>query len=265
MTDGPVHATEPQTRAAQRRDARVAVPRHQPRTDWRLGGRTVRRWREWLLASALVSLGVSILAGTVVTWAWTSPWAATSATALFWLGMLVPIVWAFARSIPAGLLRFRMLDLLYAVVLGGVLRVVQGWIETATGGSGALPAYPLVGGQLSSTWWFTDALAVMGIAPVLEEVFFRGVVLVALFTVLRRPLGRAAAGAVAVIASCGLFVLVHGLVIGVAAHEVVSLATLGLVCGLLVLLTGRIWAALLVHVVYNATFVALAVAGTALR
>jgi len=49
---------------------------------------------------------------------------------------------------------------------------------------------------------------------------------------------------------------------GLGVDEVISLSLLGLVCGLLVMLTGRIWPAILVHVVYNGTFVVLALAGT---
>ena len=44
--------------------------------------------------------------GTLVTSIWQSPWAAASATALMWLGMLGAIVFALVRSRPAGLLRF---------------------------------------------------------------------------------------------------------------------------------------------------------------
>ena len=67
-----------------------------------------------------------------------------------------------------------------------------------------------------------------------------------------RPFGRLTAGLVALLVSTGLFVLVHGLDRStLAAGCVLSLALLGLVCGLLVLLTGRIWGAVLVHVVFN--------------
>jgi membrane protease YdiL (CAAX protease family) len=43
---------------------------------------------------------------------------------------------------------------------------------------------------------------------------------------------------------------------------VISLALLGVVGGLLVVLTGRIWPAVLVHIVYNGSYVVLALAGT---
>jgi len=88
------------------------------------------------------------------------------------------------------------------------------------------------------------------------------VVLVSVYTLLRRLVGVVMAGAVAVVVSTALFVLLHSLVGGIGVDEVISLSLLGLVCGALVMLTGRIWPAILVHVVYNGTFVVLALAGT---
>lgn len=233
-----------------------------PRSDWRLGGRTVLRWREWLLAGALLSLGIGILLGTVVDWLWDSPWAAASATVIVWIGMLVPVVWALSRSRPIGLLRFRAIDLLYGVVLGGLLRVVQGWMEPLAGGTGALPSFGVVDGQLSAQTWLVEVLGGVAVAPVLEEFFFRGVIIVALYTVLRRPVGKAAAGVVATVVSTGLFVLLHGVLLQQSTDQVIALTALGLICGALVLLTGRIWGAVLVHVTFNAIYLLLALVGT---
>lgn len=233
-----------------------------PRTDWRLGGRTVYLWRENLLAIALLSLGGAALAGAAIEFLWQSPWAAASATALVWIGMLVPVVWAFTRSRPVGLLRLRPLDLLYGLVLGVILRTVQGWVEGTSGGAAPFPSYTRIGGDLPSTWALTELVGPIVVAPAVEELFFRAVVLVALYTVLRRPLGRMLAGASALLASTALFVVVHALSGEIDTAQIVSLTLLGLVCGLLVLLTGRIWGAVLVHAVYNTSFVVLALAGT---
>jgi membrane protease YdiL (CAAX protease family) len=252
-TDAPIGLTD--------RGARPSRSPHIARTDWRLGGRTVTRWREWLLATAFISLGVSILAATLVTSLWQSQWAAASALVLLWIGMLVPIVAGFSRSRPAGLLRFRALDLLYGVVLGALLRLVQGSLDAAAGVT-ALPTYPLVDGALPSGWVLTDGIGATVIAPVIEEFFFRGVLLIALYTVLRRPFGKPVAGFVTLLATTGVFVLVHGLTAQLSVGTVGALTLLGLVCGLLVLLTGRIWGAVLVHAFFNATWVALAIVGT---
>jgi membrane protease YdiL (CAAX protease family) len=237
--------------------------RRRRRTDWRLGGRTVLRWREGMLAWACIVFGVMLLAGSALQVFLPGTLSALIGTGLAWVGMLVPIVIAFSRSRPVGLLRLRPLDLLYGVALGLILRLTQGWLEMAAGGSGALPSYPRIGGSLPDGWWFTDAVSPVVIAPLVEEFFFRAVLLVSVYAVLRRAFGGVIAGGIAVVASTGLFLLAHGLD-AVALDQVVSLALLGLVCGLTVVLTGRIWGAVLIHVVYNGSFVLLALAGTLL-
>jgi membrane protease YdiL (CAAX protease family) len=214
-----------------------------------------------VLAVALIGVGLGVVVGTLVTVLLPSA-GGLAATAVLWLGMLVPIVWAFTRSRPAGLLRFRFLDLLWGVGLGLILRMVQGWLAVAAGGSGALPSYPSIGGSLPSGFLFADVLAPVVIAPVLEEFFFRAVVLVSVYTLLRRVVGHVMAGSCAIVVSTGVFVLLHSLTGVLGVDEVISLSSLGLVCGLLVVLTGRIWPAVLVHVVYNGSFVVLALAGT---
>lgn len=232
------------------------------RTDWRLGGRTVHPWRSQVLAVALLSVGAGVLLGTVMSLVLPGVLGSYAATGMLWLGMLVPIVWAFVRSRPAGLLRVRWLDILWGVALGLLLRMVQGWLAVAAGGSGALPSYPSIGGSLPEGFVFADVIAPVVIAPVLEEFFFHAVVLVSVYTLLRRPVGRLMAGIVAVIVSTALFVLMHSLTGALPVDTVISLTLLGLVCGGLVMLTGRIWPGVLVHVVYNASFVVLALAGT---
>ncbi|WP_375385850.1 lysostaphin resistance A-like protein [uncultured Microbacterium sp.] len=235
-----------------------------PRTDWRQGGRTVLRWRETLIALALVSLGIGVLLGALLTAASPSVAGAIAGQVGLWLGMLLPIVWAFTTSRPAGLLRLRWIDLLWGVGFALVLRTLQGWLAVAFGGSGALPTYPLVDGSLSSTWWFTDLVAAAVISPVIEEFFFRAVLMVAIFTVLRRSMGKPLAGVVAVLVTSAVFTLVS--VFGESASVDLAVADgiLGLVCGTLVVLTGRIWGAVLVHVLYSLSFVVLCLGGTLL-
>ncbi|MGM1017361.1 MAG: CPBP family glutamic-type intramembrane protease [Actinomycetota bacterium] len=50
----------------------------------------------------------------------------------------------------------------------------------------------------------------------------------------------------------------------VSADAAVSLALVGVVCGVLVVCTGRIWPAVLLHIFYNGTGVLLTIAGTIL-
>ena len=256
-TDAATSGTSSETDAAT-----PGTPRRTRRRDWRLGGRTVARWRERTLAVAILSLGAAILIGTAITVFVPAAWAGLAATIVLWAGMLAGIVWAFSRSRPIGLLRLAPADVIFGLALGILLRFVQGWLEIGAGGSGALPSFPTIGGQLGTEFLFTEVVSPVVIAPVLEELFFRAVILVCLYTLLRRPFGKLTAGIAAAVGSAALFVFVHALTASLTIDELISLSLLGLVCAVLVLLTGRIWGAILTHVVYNGTFVLLALAGT---
>lgn len=227
------------------------------RTDWRLGGRTVRRWRESVLAVALIALAAAIAAATLVDAFWTDPRAGAVSTAIVWVGLAIAVVYAFGRSRPVGLFRFRPLDLLYGVAFALVLRLVQGGIEASERGAALFPSVILVDGRTPLDWWVVDVAGGLAIAPVLEELFFRGVVLVGVYSLLRRPFGALSAGIASVFTSSGLFVLLHALLPGTDLSGTLTLLLLGIVCASLVMLTGRIWGAVLVHVLYNATYLAL--------
>jgi membrane protease YdiL (CAAX protease family) len=231
------------------------------RRPWWRGGSSVRRWRSDVLGWAALGLGAGLLLA-----AWLG---GLVGTALLWVGMLVPVVFAFRRGVPRGLLRIRAVDLLYGLVLAGILRIIQGWSAIGFGGSGALPSYPTLDGALPPLWWAEDLIGGVLVAPVVEEFFFRGLLLVALFTVVRRFAGRdrasiGIAGFVAIVTSAGLFVLTHQLVSTLTPDAAVSLALLGVTGGLLVVFTGRIWPAVLLHVFYNGTGMLLVLAGTVL-
>lgn len=215
-----------------------------------------------LLGWAIAGFGAGIIGGQLVLLTQpAAPWAAPVATALLWLGMLVPVIIALTRSRPVGLLRFRPTDLVIGAGFGVLLRFAQGAIEQAVDGHAAIPGIVLIDGRIPAGWWLTEALPAVVVAPALEEFFFRVVVLVAIYAMLRRPFGPVAAGLAALFVSTGLFVAAH-LVSGVVTVPgVLALTAVGVVCAGLVLLTGRIWSAVLAHVVYNAIAIALAVAG----
>lgn len=222
----------------------------------------MRRWNLDLLGIALLALGAGLLAG-----AWLGGF---TGTIVLWVLMLAAALFAMLRrGVPRGLMQFRAVDVLYGVVLGSILRGIQGSLAVAFGGTGALPAYPSLDGALPPLWWAEDLLGGAVVAPVIEEFFFRGLVLIVIFTLVRRFAGEGQAGivlggVVAVVASTALFVGAHYLAGGMSADATVSLTVVGLVCGLLVVFTGRIWPAVLVHVVFNGTGVLLTVAGTLL-
>lgn len=190
----------------------------------------------------------------------TSPWASVASLLPLWLGLAAPAALLLARARPKGLLRLRMTDAVWGLGLGLALRLVQGVLERAD-----LQAFPTVqssGGPFSSGWWFEQVVASGVVAPLAEEFFFRAVVLVTIYRLLRREFGAVAAGAVALVCSAGTFVLLHEAFALLSVAAAVQLFLVGVVCAALVLLTGRIWGAVLVHVVYNLTFIGLTIIGT---
>lgn len=234
------------------------------RRSWVEGGSSVRRWGYDLLGWTILLLGAGIVASTALRTLFPGETGALLSALALWAGMAVPIVLAFSRSRPRMLLRFRWVDVLYGVVLGGALRIVQGWLDVAAGASGAFPSYPTVNGTLTPDWWFTEALTPVLIGPTVEEFFFRGVLLVTIYTVVRRAFGKGFAVFIALVVTTGVFVLAHGISGPMGWDDAVVFTLVGLVTGLLVLLTGRIWGALLVHIVFNGTYVLLALTGTLL-
>lgn len=236
-------------------------PRRRPRDDWRLGGRAVRRWDATVLAGALVGAGLGVVGGGIVARIPTV-WAPVASTLVLWAGLAAAVAFAFVRARPAGLLRFRSLDLMWGLAFGLGLRLLQGAVSGA--GADAFPSVATLDGHLPAWWWLTDALPAAFLAPVVEEFFFRAVVLVGVYQLLRRSLGSISAGVTALLVSTGAFVVLHASAGALSLVDGVVLFAVGATCSLLVLLTGRIWAAVLAHAVYNTVFVVLVLSGTAL-
>lgn len=228
------------------------------RTDWRQGGRAVRRWDATVLAVALVCAGAGVIGGALVARI-VAPWSPMVSSLVLWAGLLVAVAYAFSRGRPAGLLRFRPVDLLWGVVFGVALRLLYGWLQGVGAG---FPTVAAIDGRVPVSWWLTDAVPGALVAPLVEEFFFRAVVLVCVYQLLRRGLGGVAAGMTALLVSAGGFVLMHSVAGALSLSDGAQLFTVGATCALLVLLTGRIWGAVVTHVVYNATYLALALIGT---
>lgn len=153
--------------------------------------------------------------------------------------------------------RFRPIDLLWGVAIGLLCRVVAGLLEIAAYGQLGTSA-PTLGEPGYDAWWLFGALiAPVVIAPVVEEVFFRGLLLrAALGYATLRAVRRPVVAAVSV--SAVAFALVHVVqASSVSAGLVVGVSTLlfGMAAGTVVAMTGRLGGAIIAHVTFNALVV----------
>ncbi|WP_196215801.1 CPBP family intramembrane glutamic endopeptidase [Microbacterium sp. ZXX196] len=279
MTDEPAAPTPTRRPSAGSRDGTGSGPgasgrrgaRSRPRAEerptlgsrtWLEGSRTARRWNVELLGWVAIGLGVGTIGSILVGRAVVGLAGVVLADVVLWAGMLAPVVVAFTRGVPRGLLRIRALDLLWAAGFGLALRAVQGGLAVAAGDSGALPTFPMINGALPDGWLFLSVISPIVVAPVIESLLFHGVIVVAVYRIARRGLEGAL---LAIVCSTAAFVAVHAITVGIADWgQTAALALVGATCAGLVVLTGRVWTAVGVHAVYNAAGVALALAGTAL-
>lgn len=222
----------------------------------------MRRWDVWVICVALSGVGVGLTLSAMIGQL-DVPWASVAATATLWLGMVVAIVFAFTRGHPAGVITFRPVDLLWGASAGLGLRLFQGWSSGAS--VSAFPHIATLDGGLPSGWWLTTAVPAVFVAPVVEELFFRVVILIAVYQIFRRSVGPVSAGVTALLTSVGGFVLLHAPSGSPTLIDALGLFAVGAVCAVIVLLTGRVWGALIAHVVYNATYIVLVLLGTYLQ
>ncbi|TFC12016.1 CPBP family intramembrane metalloprotease [Cryobacterium algoritolerans] len=169
---------------------------------------------------------------------------------------------SFAGSFVRGLgLRFQPLDLLWGLAVGLLARVAASLIEIA--GYGQMGGSPvLLGTPVYDGWWLFGALlAPVLIAPFVEEVFFRGLLLRG---VAGSTDARPVALSLAVVVSAAVFALLH--VLDAESATVVVVAGLstfvfGLAAGSVAAATGRLGGAVIAHVTFNALVVVPAVLG----
>lgn len=231
--------------------------RRRRRADWRIGGRAVARWNNKVIAALAIGGGVGVLAATALLRAGL-PWAAPLSTLALWIGMTGAVTYALLRARPAALFKFRAVDLLWGFGLGTLLRFLFGSLSGLN-----INVFP----TLSSTNTLAGGLELLGggfIGPVVEELFFRAVLLVAIYQFYRRSLGGISSAATASLMSAGLFVCLHAGFDQVTLESGLQLFILGLTGALLVFLTGRIWGSVLMHLCYNWIFLSVSFAGAAL-
>ncbi|KGJ81726.1 hypothetical protein GY21_01155 [Cryobacterium roopkundense] len=156
-------------------------------------------------------------------------------------------------------LRFRWLDLLWGLSIGLLARSVASAVEIL--GYGQMGSSAVTFGEtVYDGWWLFGALAApVLLAPLIEELFFRGLLLRSMLGVTRAGGGtRGASVVIAVLVSASVFALVHVLTVGtVTGVWVVGISTLlfGLGAACLAVLTGRLGGAVLAHVTFNALVV----------
>lgn len=180
---------------------------------------------------------------------------------VLWSGMLATVILAFVEKSRAGIFRFRFVDLVWGVGIALIIRLIAGGVGHAN--STPFPNSPTLRDS-PQAWALEQAVSAGLIGPVVEELFFRGVILVAVYVALQPITNRWISGAAATVVSAGLFTLTHASFATISIQDAFQLFTLGAGCSLLVLLTGRISGAVILHAFYNLMFLALTAVGTVL-
>lgn len=169
---------------------------------------------------------------------------------------IVVVVLAFVLAGRPGLVRRVLLsprwaDVLWGVSVGLLLRALVELTFPTTGS--------LVGGfvQFTTLDLVVIVVGAVLVTPIVEELFFRGV-LVAATADVARDLGRIPAAVIALVVSTIAFVLLHVLAAGeVGLATVLTPLIVSVTTGILFLYTGRLTAPIVAHVVFNAIGVGL--------
>lgn len=223
-------------------------------------------WRALLIAA--VGIGAAALLLLVVDatgpmWAGMPGWLAAAASILAANAPLIIAVVAaaaftslvgFGRA--TGIRPWVWTDLLYGLFVAIIARAVVEFFAPTLGGFGG----PL-GGALSGDATIALVIAASAaviVSPIVEELYFRGLVVRALCDALVDA-GRIGASIVAVVTSTAAFVLLHVVAAGalVPVGLIIGSLVVGVGCGVLTVVTGRLWAAIAAHVLYNASGLAL--------
>ena len=253
MESGPVEPRPPRTRPAQDEGRPATAAPRRPR--WGLGDAAAGMLAGLLLSSVIASIWLGATGDDELTLGG----MAVSQLGL-WAGLSGSVVWASARKgtgrladdfgwrlrpvdlavgVVCALLAHAFLDLVVARLLGPLLgdpdvsEPVEELVEAARG-------VRMVG---------LLAFVSLG-APVVEELFFRGLLL--------RGLQRRFDDGVAIVLSAVLFGVAHvqALALGALVLVIVSLVLLGLALAVLAVRTGRLGPSIVAHSVFNAVSVA---------
>jgi len=200
---------------------------------------------------ALISIGVSVLlrelaiALPLTGIAQTSTVALATTLPLLAAGILIPRVTTSAGFATAvGLTRLRRGDIGIGVCAGLIVRAVTEVLAPTTG-----TVRNSLGGAIAPAILLSLIVAV-AISPFVEELLFRGVLQRALSDRLRSS-GIVVATGVSIAITTAVFVLAHVTTGQMQTGLLVSTIAVGVVCGLLTALSGRLTAAITAHTVHN--------------
>lgn len=226
-----------------------------------------RAWRRPLAAVAVASVGALLVAGVIlllpsmhsVLVRWPAALVGIVDLALLSAPLLGAVIVAvrvsgdrFASAV--GLRGFSWIDIVAGLGIGLVAR---GLVESIAPSSGGVLLEDASGANAATIVALTGAVLV---TPLMEELFFRGLLQRALSDAFADA-GPVIAGTVAVLVATATFTGLHALAAGpfVPVGLLFGAAAVGLGCGVLTLLTGRLAGALIAHVLFNAIGVALLV------
>ena len=219
------------------------------------------RWPRPDLVVATIALALAFALALVVNALGNTPSNQTLPSALgylvFWLPLLAAAVlirsrgWNGPRPVRW---RLKLIDLLWGIGVGLLLRMAASIAELAMRNTVIAPSFLLpagVNGVDLATLAFVSLVAPLLIAPLVEELFFRGTLLGSFVP----PGGKPTGAILAVVMSSLLFALPHAIAsatISDGASRFIAAGILGLGAGALTVATGRIGAAIVAHITFNA-------------
>ena len=220
-------------------------------------------WKQAVFGLAALAVGLALFV--VLSSRSTTQFGLFIASLALWTVLIVTVVIAYRISIPRRLFEFRWSDVTTGIFVGLCLRFLADSLTAQSQGFLAWPSFAASVNELPAFWWLNSILADGLVAPIVEELFFRGFLLVALYTVFRRMTkSPAAAGVAATFISAAVFMLAHAVAasFAVTVAGAVSLVAVGIATAVVTLGTGRIWGAVFAHLTFNGVWVCLAMVGT---
>jgi len=176
-----------------------------------------------------------------------------------WVPLLAAVAVGWYRHGHDIGLRFRPLDVVWGLSIGLLARSMAGAVEIL--GYGHLGTGAVTFGEtVYDGWWLFGALAApVLIAPLVEELFFRGLLLRAVLGTTRTAGGgRVSSSVIAVTVSGLVFALVHTLTADSPTTVLVvgvSTFAFGVSVAVLAVVTGRLGGPIIAHLTFNAVVI----------